>query len=431
MNTITDLWKLVLEDLKEDLSAISIATWFDEVSPVRMDLTVLYLYCPNSFKQSNIERFYIEPIQKSLHRRFSNDIEVKFLSDEEFAQHVSGRGGRQRSLRDCGKFTFDNFVVGDSNRMAYSAAQAVAAGFDEYCNPLVIYGDPGLGKTHLLNAIAMAVGRAEPDAEIVCLKGDEFTNEMVEAIRDDTNAQFREKYRNAAVFLMDDVQFIAGKKQTQEEFFNTFDALYQNGCSIVLTMDRHPRELSRLEERISSRFEGGLMVEIGEPEYDTRFEIVRRKALERGLKLELQDLEYIAHGVTGSVRRIEGVLNKLKALSEDGKMPSYFKQIVDSSQPARSVNVTPEVVIDTTARYYAVDPKLIKGKSRTKSVMVARQVAMYILCHGLGLTTTRVGKIMERDHATVCYALQRIEGKAASDSSIAEKIEAIMKELGI
>ena len=146
MNTIADLWKLVLDDLKEDLSAISIATWFDEVSPVKMELTVLYLYCPNSFKRTNIERFYIEPIQKSLRRRFSNDIKVCFLSDDEFADFVGTRGGRSRTLRDAGKFTFDNFVVGDSNRMAYNAAQAVAAGFDEYCNPLVIYGSPGLGK---------------------------------------------------------------------------------------------------------------------------------------------------------------------------------------------------------------------------------------------------------------------------------------------
>ncbi len=200
--------------------------------------------------ETNIERFYMEPIRKSLRRRFSNDIHVCFVSDEEYADFVGGHVTRRRPLRNTGKFTFDSFVVGDSNMVAYNAAQAVAAGFDEYCNPLVIYGNPGLGKTHLLNAIAFAVSASEPDAQVVCIKGDEFTNELVGAIRDDTNAQFRDKYRNASVFLMDDVQFIAGKKQTQEEFFNTFDALYQNGSSIVITMDRPPRELKKLEERI-------------------------------------------------------------------------------------------------------------------------------------------------------------------------------------
>ena len=194
LKAITDLWKLVLKDLEEDLSAISIATWFDEVVPVKLELITLYLYCPNSFKQTNIERFYMEPIRKSLRRRFSNDIHVCFVSDEEYADFVGGHVTRRRPpLRNTGKFTFDSFVVGDSNRVAYNAAQAVAAGFDEYCNPLVIYGNPGLGKTHLLNAIAFAVSASEPDAQVVCIKGDEFTNELVGAIRDDTNAQFRDK----------------------------------------------------------------------------------------------------------------------------------------------------------------------------------------------------------------------------------------------
>ena len=425
MKAITDLWKLVLKDLEEDLSAISIATWFDEVVPVKMELITLYLYCPNSFKQTNIERFYMEPIQKSLRRRFSNDIHVCFISDEEYETFVGGHVARRRPLRDAGKFTFDSFVVGEANRMAYNAAQAVAAGFDEYCNPLVIYGNPGLGKTHLLNAIAFAVSASEPDAQVVCLKGDEFTNELVGAIRDDTNAQFRDKYRNASVFLMDDVQFIAGKKQTQEEFFNTFDALYQNGCSIVITMDCPPRELNKLEERITSRFEGGLLVEIGEPDRDTRLEIIKQKATERGLALSQDDIAYIADRITGSVRQLEGALNKLKVFV-DQKSGISVRDVIEGIPLNKGNYTTPEEVIEKVSSHYHVDQKLIMGKGRTKQVMIARQVAMYILCNRLGLSTTQVGKIMERDHSTVCYALQSVERKMESDQLLADEVSALL-----
>lgn len=424
MNTIEDLWKIVLKDLEEDLSAISIATWFDEVSPVRMELTNLYLYCPNSFKRTSIESFYMEPMRKILRRRFSNDIQILFISDEEY-ELFAQRRSRRRPFREKGKFTFETFVVGDSNRTAYNAAQAVAAGFDEYCNPLVIYGNPGLGKTHLLQAIAVAVNAADPNAEVVCVKGDEFTNELVGAIREDTNAQFRDKYRNAAVFLMDDVQFIAGKRQTQEEFFNTFETLYQNGCSIVVTMDRPPRELGKLEERIISRFEGGLMVEIGEPEYNTRLEIIKQKAAERGLKISSDDIEYIANQVTGSIRQIEGVLNKLKIVAEPDGATSCVRTVVDGMAVSKP-RITPDEVLERVSRHYNVDPNLIKGKGRTKQVMLARQITMYVLCNGLGLTTTQVGTIMKRDHSTVCYALQSVERKMGIDETLSKTINSLM-----
>ena len=375
--------------------------------------------------ETNIERFYMEPIRKSLRRRFSNDIHVCFVSDEEYADFVGGHVTRRRPLRNTGKFTFDSFVVGDSNRVAYNAAQAVAAGFDEYCNPLVIYGNPGLGKTHLLNAIAFAVSASEPDAQVVCIKGDEFTNELVGAIRDDTNAQFRDKYRNASVFLMDDVQFIAGKKQTQEEFFNTFDALYQNGSSIVITMDRPPRELKKLEERITSRFEGGLLVEIGEPDRDTRLEIIKQKAAERGLPLSQDDIEYIADRITGSVRQLEGALNKLKVFAAQ-KSGVSVRDVIEGIPLNKGNYTTPEEVIEKVTSHFHVDQKLVRGKGRTKQVMIARQVAMYILCNRLGLSTTQVGKIMERDHSTVCYALQSVERKMESDQSFADEVSALM-----
>ena len=377
MNTVMDLWKLVLTDLEEDLSAISIAAWFDEVVPVNIGAAELCLYCPNSFKRSNIEQLYLEMIRKSLQRRFSVKMQVRFLTDGEFAE-TAGRGlNRRKQHWETDRFTFESFVVGESNRMAYQAACAVAAGANEYRNPLILYGKSGLGKTHLLHAIAHSVSTVAPDAEVVCLKGDEFTNNLVDAIREDKSAAFRDKYRNADVFLMDDVQFIAGKKQTQEEFFNTLDALYQNGCSIVITMDRPLRELSRLEERIMSRFEGGLMVEIGEPEHDTRIGIIRQKAEKRGLRLADEEIESIAGRVAGSVRQLEGVLNRLKAFAGSGETSLPVREVIEGVPMGKASCVTPE-------------------------------------------------RIMGRDHSTVCCALQSVEGRMAADSILSEIMERLM-----
>ena len=424
MHTITDLWNLILDDLREDLSEIAIATWFDEVSPVGQEGETFALYCPNRFKRTTIERSYTAVIRKSLLRRFGRELQVRFVSESEYLARETKQADRKRAFRQSDRFTFSTFVVGDSNRMAYNAAQAVAAGFDKYCNPLVVYGDSGLGKTHLLHAIAAAVEASDPDAEIVCLKGDAFTNELVEAIHASTGAQFREKYRHAAVFLMDDVQFIAGKKQTQEEFFNTFEALYESGCSIVLTMDRPPREVSRLEERIASRFEGGLMVEIREPDYETRLEIVKRKAEERGLALSAEDAAQIAGRVTGSIRQIEGILNKLRILA--GEDTLSVETVMKTVPVRRGPSVAPESVIEKAAAHYGVDPELVRGKSRTRKVVLARQAAMYVLCQELELSTTQVGRLLRRDHATVCYGLQSVETRMKADRAFAEAMQTLI-----
>ncbi len=425
VNGVADLWTMVLEELKAELSALAIATWFDEVTPVKIDREALYLYCENSFKCSTIERCYTQQIQKGLRRRGLSEMQVLFISKEEYEAQLGRRDGRRKPGRQTSKFTFDSFVVGDSNQLAYNAAQAIAAGFAEYCNPLVIYGNPGLGKTHLLHAIATAASASAPDLEIVSVKGDEFTNELVEAIRANNTARFREKYRRASIFLMDDVQFIAGKKQTQEEFFNTFDALYEDGCSIVITMDRPPWELVRLEERITNRFAGGLTVKIAEPEYETRLEIVKMKAKGRGLQLSQEDLQYIAERVTGSVRQIEGVLNKLK-VSADYKVALCVKDVVDSVPSSAKTPGSPEGLIERVCAHFAVDPQLLKGKGGTRNVTLARHVAMYVLCHGLRLSTTKVGEMMERDHSSVCYALQAVEAKMGSDDAFAETVHKLM-----
>ena len=262
MNSISDVWQSVLSRLQEQLSETTIRTWFDEVDVVTMEDSAFVLHCSNSFKKSTIETRFMKHIKAALKDIFSSDLEVKILNDEQLAAYHGVAPDQPGSLLDSDAFTFETYVVGPQNKLAYAAARAVADKPAENFNPLFIYGDSGLGKTHLLYAIAHQVKRKREDLRIVYIKGDDFTNELIASIREGSNAEFREKYRQAGILLVDDIQFIAGKKQTQEEFFHTFNTLYESGRQIVLTSDRPPREMTQLEDRLQSRFVSGLMVDV-------------------------------------------------------------------------------------------------------------------------------------------------------------------------
>ena len=246
LNSIADVWKNVLDRLRSQLSETTINTWFDEVEVVTMEDSAFVLHCSNSFKKSTIEARFMSHIKAALKDIFSSDLEVKILDDQQLSAYHGVAPDRPGSLLESDAFTFGTYVVGPQNKMAYAAARAVAEKPAEHYNPLFIYGDSGLGKTHLLYAIAHQVRSRQPDARIVYIKGDDFTNELIASIREGKNAEFREKYRQTTLLLVDDIQFIAGKKQTQEEFFHTFNTLYESGRQIVLTSDRPPREMTQL-----------------------------------------------------------------------------------------------------------------------------------------------------------------------------------------
>ena len=312
MNSVADIWKIVLARLSQDLSETTISTWFDEVEAVSIKDRTLYLHCPNDFKRSTIESMFSDRIKDSLRAIYSADFDVKLLSTAESTALFEPEVKKSTALLDSGEFTFDTFVVGESNKMAYAAARAVADGVGHY-NPLFIYGDSGLGKTHLIYAIAHQIRTTRPSAKIIYIKGDDFINEFIELVRAGRGSEFRAKYRDADLLLVDDVQFVAGKEQVQNEFFHTFNTLYEAGRQIVLTSDRPPSDMHLLDDRLRTRFEWGLLVDVQPPDFETRLAIVKNKAAQWGTVIDDDIARYIAENVTSNVRQLEGTMNKILA----------------------------------------------------------------------------------------------------------------------
>ena len=431
MNSVADVWQVVLERLRAGgLAETAISTWFDEVEAVAIRDMTFYLCCPNDFKRGTIESLFLPNLKAALKEIFSADFDVKLLSAAERSALGQEKPKKPTSLLESGEFTFDTFVVGDSNKLAYAAARAVADAPAEHYNPLFIYGDSGLGKTHLIYAIAHEIRTKTPNAKIVYIKGDDFTNELVEAIRTGKNVEFRSKYRDADLLLMDDVQFIAGRKQTQEEFFHTFNTLYESGRQIVLTSDRPPSEMTQLEDRLRTRFEWGLLVDVAPPDFETRLAIVKNKAALLGMELPDKISAYIAENVTANVRQLEGTINKILAykdlLGNDTDEETVTRAIQDMLRRSNEYVPTPEAILEYISKYYSLDESVIRGQQRVRDAVSARQIAMYLIRSMTNLSLDEIGKVFDnRDHSTVLYSIQQIEKKMTKDAAFAEMVKEI------
>lgn len=432
MNSVADVWNNVLQQLKQQLSETTIKTWFDELEAVDLRDGTLFLHCSNSFKQGYIEDLFMKNIKASLHDIFSTDIAVKVLNDEEFAAMQGRDPGQNRTFDPSGEFTFETFVVGPSNKLAYAAAVAVAEHPAQNYNPLFIYGDSGLGKTHLIYAIAHVIRNRDRNSKIAYVKGDDLTNELVAAIREGPakTAEMREKYRQADLLLVDDVQFIAGKKQTQEEFFHTFNTLYEAGRQIVLTSDRPPSEMTQLEDRLRTRFEWGLLVDVAPPDFETRLAIVKNKAALLGLELPDKISAYIAENVTANVRQLEGTINKILAykdlLGNDTDEETVTRAIQDMLKRSNEYIPSPESIIDYICKYYSLDDAVIRGQQRVRDAVQGRQIAMYLIRSMTNLSLDDIGKEFgNRDHTTVLYSIDKVEKQMKKDSAFAETVKEI------
>lgn len=430
MNSVADVWKGVLVQLQRDLSETTIATWFDELEAVDIQGNTFLLFCPNEFKRGYINSLFLKNIKAALRDLFSTDFEVEILDPAGMAS-LGGETKKQGDRFTSDEFTFETFVVGPSNKLAHAASIAVANHPAQNYNPLLIYGDSGLGKTHLIYAIANVIRKNDPSAKIAYVKGDDLTNELVRAIQagPGKTAEMRDKYRQADLLLVDDVQFIAGKKQTQEEFFHTFNNLYESGRQIVLTSDRPPSEMTQLEDRLRTRFEWGLLVDVAPPDFETRMAIIKNKAALLGLELPDKIITFIAKNVTSNVRQLEGTINKIMAykdlLGSTDDEDTAARAIQDILRRSNESIPTPEDILNYIAKCYSVDVDIIRGQQRMREAVQPRQIAMYLIRSMTNLSLEDIGKEFDRDHSTVLYSIQQVEKKMKNDAAFAETVKEI------
>ena len=429
MNSAAEIWERVLTLMEQTMTKTTITTWFSDAEAVALEENRFILYIPTDFKKEIVVSRYLPDIQKALYDLFSANLDVVVLGQGEREKYVK-RDSASRFLPGTEDYTFERCVVGNSNKFAHAAAMAVAERPAESYNPLFIYGESGLGKTHLLYAIAHTIHQNHPDYRIVYIRGDSFTNELIRAIREGKNQEFRDKYRSADVFLMDDVQFIAGRDSTQEEMFHTFNNLYEEKKQIVFTSDRPPREMLRLEDRLKTRFEWGLLADIQPPDYETRVAIIKNKAIRMGVELPEEVLTYVAENITANVRQIEGTVNKILAyrdlMGSNVDANAVTRAVRDMFKDTTDILPSADVIIEEVGKFYSIEDAALRGQGRTKETALARQIAMYLIRNMTKLSLKEIGKeFNNRDHTTVLHSIDRIEGLCKTKPEIAEVVKDI------
>ncbi|ERJ00913.1 chromosomal replication initiator protein DnaA [Acetanaerobacterium sp. MSJ-12] len=443
MDSFSDVWELVAHHCKTQLSDMVYDLWIKCIEPVKLENDTALLYVRSKFQQDLINEKYLEIIKQGFESVLGFPVAVQITCDA----MVKGDGAAakeenkqpEEALNQVGiggdyDYTFASFIVGSSNNFAHAAAMAVAANPSNVYNPLFIYGDSGLGKTHLLFAICNEVKKNNPQANIVYVKGEEFTNEMISAIGSGTTMEFRNKYRVADVLLIDDIQFIGGKISTQEEFFHTFETLFQSHKQIVLSSDRPPKEIKTLEDRLRSRFESGLLADIQPPDFETRIAIIRRKAELLGLDLPSDVTEFIANRIKNNIRQLEGAVKKINAYKMlEGISPTVavahaaIKDILNDNQP---IPVTVERIISEVSRTFNVSPQDIKSKKKSADVSQARQVAIYVIREVTQMPMKNIGEELGgRDHSTIVYSLNEMKSKLKKNQRLQETINDIIKNI--
>ena len=420
------VWAKVLGHMESRLTPQVVSTWFDDTEILELTDEKLVLYSPSSFRKDIILRRCVGYIKEAMQEIFQLNVDVVVLDDTEIEAY-RGKSQKPEFIEFNPQFTFDNLVVGSSNRFAHAAAVSVANNPAETYNPLFIYGPSGLGKTHLIYAIAHQIRTTRPSAKIIYIKGDDFINEFIELVRAGRGSEFRAKYRDADLLLVAAVQIVAGKEQVQNEFFHTFNTLYEAGRQIVLTSDRPPSDMHLLDDRLRTRFEWGLHVDVQPPDFETRLAIVKNKAAQWGTVIDDDIARYIAENVTSNVRQLEGTMNKILAyrdlIGREMDADAAHRAVEDFMKKNANLAPTAAMIITETSRYFGIDEEVIKGPSRSREAVNARQAAMYLVRRMTNLSTPDIGREFgKRDHTTVLHSLEQIEKKMKSAPVVAQTI---------
>ncbi|MDF2503224.1 MULTISPECIES: chromosomal replication initiator protein DnaA [Clostridium] len=441
---IKDIWEKTLNIIKSELTEVSFNTWIKSISPLSMNNDFVKLGVPNQFTKEILEGRYKDLISNSLKVITTKKYSLVFniLSEEtaEIDDSFNNRSQDNLAANDDmytmlnPKYKFDSFVIGNSNRFAHAACLAVAEAPAKAYNPLFIYGGVGLGKTHLMHAIGHYILQNNPKAKVVYVSSEKFTNELINSIKDDKNEEFRTKYRNIDVLLIDDVQFIGGKERTQEEFFHTFNALHENNKQIILSSDRPPKEIPTLEDRLRSRFEWGLIADIQPPDFETRIAILKKKADVENLNIPNEVMVYIATKIKSNIRELEGALIRIVAFSSltnkeiSVDLASEALKDIISSRQSRQVTIS--LIQDIVSNYYNLRIEDFKSARRTRNIAYPRQIAMYLCRKLTDMSLPKIGEEFGgRDHTTVIHAYEKISAGLKKDESLKNAISDITKKI--
>ncbi len=426
------IWDQIINEVRSRVDSFTFETWFEPLVYVGKVGNVIYVRAPSSTFKKMFRENFPDIFPKIIKDVLGKNYEVRLFHEEEEEEARKKRQRENIAVILNPKYTFENFVVAPENEFAYSAALAVAKAPSKSYNPLFIYGGVGLGKTHLLNAIGHFVLKTRPDLVVIYRTTEEFMNEMVSYLQHDRIIDFKEKYRSVDVLLIDDIQFLSGKEQTKQQIFHLFNSLYESQKQIVLSSDRPPKNISGLEDRLMSRFEWGLIADIQPPTLETRIAILRKKAELMDFEVPKEVVEFIAMKIRSNVRKLEGALTRLKALSILKNEPvsiSLAKEamrIIAEVETERETRITLDDIVERTGEVFGVSPEKIKGKSGVRSVALARQVSMFLAKKILGIPLTEIGEYFGgKHHTTVIHSIKKVESLLERDPEIARKIEEI------
>ncbi|HQA47508.1 MAG TPA: chromosomal replication initiator protein DnaA [Bacillota bacterium] len=443
-NDTASIWENTLKLIREELAEVSYNTWFKVIQPVEIADEYIILCAPNEFIKNILETRYITLIFNALQQVTSREYEIKIILPEEKESGAVGRSGQVQGSKgdtpdsDIGilnpKYTFDTFVIGNSNRFAHAASLAVSEAPAKAYNPLFIYGGVGLGKTHLMHAIGHYILRNNPRTRVVYTTSEKFTNDLINSIRDDKNVEFRNRYRTTDVLLVDDIQFIADKERTQEEFFHTFNSLYEASKQIIISSDRPPKEIPTLEDRLRSRFEWGLICDIQPPDFETRIAILKKKAKLENIETPDEVLIFIAKKIESNIRELEGALIRVAAYSSltnrEINMELTQEALKDFFSNSKPRMITVDLIKRVISEYYSIRIEDFKSKKRTRAIAFPRQVAMYLTRELTDLSLPKIGEEFGgRDHTTVLHAYDKISAEIKTDESLKLAIDEIQKRL--